>query len=314
VSGSDILVGKTKLEPPGGVGDGPAANARLDRRDISSPMRSNESGVVDRVMLSTNLEGQRFVKVRVRSVRTPECGDKFASRHGQKGTIGMLYRAEDMPFTVEGMVPDIIVNPHAIPSRMTVGHLIEALLGKYATLDGQTGNGTPFTAFDVRKVSDMLLAKGYQKSGNEVMFNGHTGIKFQDQVFLCPTFYQRLKHMVADKIHSRARGPLNMLTRQPMEGRAKEGGLRFGEMERVRMARRARAPAPSFLAPLLHRAHPPPLPAALFFFCARAGLHHRARHGAAHEGAHAAQQRPRARARVQQLRPNCLCQPHEPVV
>ncbi len=232
VSGSDILIGKTVTETDGG-GEGRQANARLDRRDISAPMRSNESGVVDRVMLSTNLEGQRFVKVRVRSVRTPECGDKFASRHGQKGTIGMLYRAEDMPFTVEGIVPDIIVNPHAIPSRMTVGHLIEALLGKVATLDGQTGSGTPFTNFDVRKVSDMLLAKGYQKSGNEVMFNGHTGIKFQQQVFLCPTFYQRLKHMVADKIHSRARGPLAMLTRQPMEGRAKEGGLRFGEMERV---------------------------------------------------------------------------------
>ena len=274
VSGSDILVGKTVTEPADSL-EGPQANARLDRRDISSPMRSNESGVVDRVMLSTNVEGQRFVKVRVRSVRTPECGDKFASRHGQKGTIGMLYRAEDMPFTVEGIVPDIIVNPHAIPSRMTVGHLIEALLGKFATLDGQTGNGTPFTNFDVRKVSDMLLAKGYQKSGNEVMFNGHTGIKFQQQVFLCPTFYQRLKHMVADKIHSRARGPLNMLTRQPMEGRAKEGGLRFGEMERVRalaFLRRASPPpththrfsCPFRFTPLPARAcampPPPPLP------------------------------------------------------
>ena len=254
VSGSDILVGKTVTEPPEAM-QAPGGNARLDRRDISSPMRSNESGVVDRVMLSTNVEGQRFVKVRVRSVRTPECGDKFASRHGQKGTIGMLYRAEDMPFTVEGIVPDIIVNPHAIPSRMTVGHLIEALLGKFATLDGQTGNGTPFTNFDVRKVSDMLLAKGYQKSGNEVMFNGHTGIKFQQQVFLCPTFYQRLKHMVADKIHSRARGPLNMLTRQPMEGRAKEGGLRFGEMERV-SAGRATASSQLSRAPAALSPHP----------------------------------------------------------
>jgi DNA-directed RNA polymerase II subunit RPB2 len=195
-------------------------------------MRSNESGVVARVMLSSSTDGQRFVKVRVRSVRTPECGDKFASRHGQKGTVGMLYRTEDLPFTHEGITPDIIVNPHAIPSRMTVGHLIEALLSKLGTLVGMTGDGTPFTGLDVKKVSTLLAAQGYQKSGNEVMFNGHTGTKFQDQVFLCPTFYQRLKHMVADKIHSRARGPMSMLTRQPMEGRAKEGGLRFGEMER----------------------------------------------------------------------------------
>ena len=235
VSGGDILIGKTATEPPGAAqaGGPPRLNARQDRRDISTSMRANESGIVDRVLLSTNDDGQRFVKIRVRSVRTPECGDKFASRHGQKGTVGMLYRTEDLPFTGEGVTPDIIVNPHAIPSRMTVGHLIEALLSKLGTLMGMTGDGTPFTStITVKKIAASLHEKGFQRTGNEVMFNGHTGAKLQEQIFLCPTFYQRLKHMVADKIHSRARGPMSMLARQPMEGRAREGGLRFGEMER----------------------------------------------------------------------------------
>jgi DNA-directed RNA polymerase II subunit RPB2 len=232
VSGSDVLIGKTVTEPAVPGQSATARQSRIDRADISVSMRSNESGIVDRVMLSTNLTGQRFTKVRVRSVRFPQVGDKFASRHGQKGTVGMLYRQEDMPFTQDGITPDIIVNPHAIPSRMTVGHLIEALLSKVGTLSGVTGDGTPFTSLTVDKVSKMLHNHGFQRSGNEVMYNGHTGRRLDVQVFLTPTYYQRLKHMVDDKIHSRARGPVTMLTRQPMEGRAREGGLRFGEMER----------------------------------------------------------------------------------
>ena len=240
VVGSDILIGKTVKDPklPGGAAGGAAGalaasrEERTDRSDASVAMRTNESGFVDRVMLTCNDEGQRFTKVRVRSVRFPQVGDKFASRHGQKGTIGMLYRAEDMPFSQDGVVPDLIVNPHAIPSRMTVGHLIEALLSKVGTLSGVTGDGTPFTSLTVDKVSKMLHNHGFQRSGNEVMYNGHTGRRLETQIFLTPTYYQRLKHMVDDKIHSRARGPVTMLTRQPMEGRARDGGLRFGEMER----------------------------------------------------------------------------------
>jgi DNA-directed RNA polymerase II subunit RPB2 len=261
VSGGDILIGKTAVEPANAPGAAPRANARQDRRDISTCMRANESGIVDRVMLSTNDDGQRFVKVRVRSVRTPECGDKFASRHGQKGTVGMLYRTEDLPFTGEGVTPDIIVNPHAIPSRMTVGHLIEAVLSKLGTLMGATGDGTPFCSdITVKKIGNNLHDRGFQRAGNEVMFNGHTGIKLSEQIFLCPTFYQRLKHMVADKIHSRARGPMSMLVRQPMEGRAREGGLRFGEMERdcACLARLVPARDPFYMA-----SHSPPPP--LFF-------------------------------------------------
>ena len=232
VSGADILIGKTTSLPPPPPGVVSAQPARIDRVDSSIAMRAHETGIVDRVMLSTNRDGQRMTKVRVRSVRMPQVGDKFASRHGQKGTVGMLYRQEDMPFTRDGVTPDIIVNPHALPSRMTIGHLIEALLGKVVVFKGLEGDGTPFTSLTVERVSAMLHTLGFQRSGNELMFNGHTGRRLEQQIFLTPVYYQRLKHMVDDKIHSRARGPVTMLTRQPMEGRAREGGLRFGEMER----------------------------------------------------------------------------------
>ncbi|CAG8701706.1 25133_t:CDS:10, partial [Dentiscutata erythropus] len=201
-------------------------------RDASTPMRSTENGIVDQVMVTTNAEGMKFVKVRVRSTRIPQMGDKFASRHGQKGTIGITYRQEDMPFTSERITPDLIINPHAIPSRMTIGHLVECLLGKVSTLTGQEGDATPFTDVTVEAISHSLRQNGYHSRGFEVMYNGHTGRKLAAQVFLGPTYYQRLKHMVDDKIHSRARGPVQILTRQPVEGRSRDGGLRFGEMER----------------------------------------------------------------------------------
>lgn len=232
VSGADVLIGKTTSLPPPPPGVAATQPTRIDRTDSSITMRAHESGLVDRVLLSTDRDGQRMVKMRVRSVRMPQVGDKFASRHGQKGTVGMLYRQEDLPFTRDGIVPDIIVNPHAIPSRMTIGHLIEALLGKVVVYKGLEGDGTPFTSLTVERVSSLLHGLGFQRSGNEVMFNGHTGRRLETQIFLTPVYYQRLKHMVDDKIHSRARGPVTMLTRQPMEGRAREGGLRFGEMER----------------------------------------------------------------------------------
>lgn len=230
VSGDDVLIGKTiphAITGPDGM------HSVLNRKDESVCMRSNESGIIDTVMITTNNDGHMYSKTRIRNLRIPQIGDKFASRHGQKGTIGMTYRQEDMPFSCEGISPDIIVNPHAIPSRMTVGHLVETLMGKVATLLGQEGDATPFMdALTVDEISKVLKAQNYQKHGNECLYSGHTGRPMDTLIFLGPTFYQRLKHLVDDKLHARARGPVTMLTRQPMEGRAREGGLRMGEMER----------------------------------------------------------------------------------
>ena len=226
MNGDDILIGKTTPLPAEREGQ------RVTKKDCSTPMRSAERGVVDGVVLTTNAEGMRFVKVRMRSLRVPQVGDKFASRHGQKGTVGMTFNQEDMPFTKEGITPDIIMNPHAIPSRMTIGHLIECLLAKACACEGTPGDSSAFTEQSVNEIGGWLHMNGYQKYGYEVMYNGHTGRLMQSTIYLGPTYYQRLKHMVEDKIHARARGPVQNLVRQPQEGRSREGGLRFGEMER----------------------------------------------------------------------------------
>ncbi|KAF2273412.1 DNA-dependent RNA polymeras-like protein II second largest subunit [Westerdykella ornata] len=231
VSGEDIIIGKTAPIPPDAQELGQKTILHT-KRDVSTPLRATENGIVDQVLFTTNTEGLRFVKVRTRTTKIPQIGDKFASRHGQKGTIGITYRQEDMPFTREGLTPDLIINPHAIPSRMTIAHLVECLLSKVGALKGAEGDATPFTDVTVESVSKLLVEHGYQQRGFEVMYNGHTGKKLRAQIFLGPTYYQRLRHMVDDKIHARARGPLQILTRQPVEGRARDGGLRFGEMER----------------------------------------------------------------------------------
>jgi DNA-directed RNA polymerase II subunit RPB2 len=157
------------------------------------------------------------------------CGN---SRHGQKGTVGQLYREDDMPVASNGVVPAIIMNPHAIPSRMTIGQLMEAIESKAGALRGSTGDATPFNGRTLEDMADELEALGAQRYGDELMYNPRTGEQMPCAVFLCPTYYQRLKHMVADKSHSRgANGPVVLLTRQPAEGRVRDGGLRIGEME-----------------------------------------------------------------------------------
>nr|UWK20540.1 RNA polymerase II subunit 2 [Trichoderma polysporum] len=231
VSGEDIIIGKT-APIDAETQDLGTRTTQHQRRDISTPLRSTENGIVDSVIVTVNADNVKYVKVRVRTTKIPQIGDKFASRHGQKGTIGVTYRQEDMPFTREGVTPDIIINPHAIPSRMTIAHLIECLLSKVSTLEGMEGDATPFTDVTVDSVSELLRKHGYQSRGFEIMYNGHTGRKLRAQVFFGPTYYQRLRHMVDDKIHARARGPVQIMTRQPVEGRARDGGLRFGEMER----------------------------------------------------------------------------------
>jgi DNA-directed RNA polymerase II subunit RPB2 len=228
---NDILIGKVV---PMRVGTGqvlPAGSKRF--RDVSRTMRNNEVGYVDKIYKNRNGEGYSFVKIRMRQDRIPEIGDKFSSRHGQKGTMGMVLNPEDMPQTAGGTIPDMIINPHCIPSRMTIAQLMETLLGKMCCKVGALGDGTPFNGTSVEQISRIMRDEyGLEPHGNEILYNGYTGRMMETSIFIGPVYYQRLRHCSADKIHSRASGPLVMLTRQPAEGRAREGGLRFGEMER----------------------------------------------------------------------------------
>ena len=224
VSGNDIIIGKTMIELNN--------NKNNNKQNVSEEIRPYESGIIESVMIFNDREGYRSAKVKCRNIRIPQIGDKFASRHGQKGTIGMVYRQEDLPFNVDGITPDIIVNPHAIPSRMTIGHLIECLSSKVSAITGLESDATPFSNITVDNISETLGKLGYQKYGDEALFNGFTGRKFENLIFFGPTYYQKLKHMVEDKIFSRATGPVQILTRQPTEGRSRKGGLRIGEMER----------------------------------------------------------------------------------
>jgi DNA-directed RNA polymerase II subunit RPB2 len=200
--------------------------------DQSRKIKTTEETYIDKNYIDRNGEGYNFAKVRLRTVRKPVIGDKFSSRHGQKGTVGNIIPECDMPFTSSGVKPDIIINPHAIPSRMTIGQLKETLLGKVLVELGLFGDGTSFGEFDIKDICNELIKLGYESNGNEVMYNGLTGEQHECSVFMGPVFYQRLKHMVNDKAHSRSIGPMVNLTRQPAEGRSRDGGLRFGEMER----------------------------------------------------------------------------------
>ena len=200
--------------------------------DQSHIHRTTEETYIDKNYIDRNGDGYNFAKVRLRNVRKPVIGDKFSSRHGQKGTIGNIIPEQDMPFTATGVRPDIIINPHAIPSRMTIGQLKETLLGKVLINLGLFGDGTSFGEYDVNTIRNELSNIGFESNGNEIMYNALTGEQLEGSVFIGPVFYQRLKHMVADKQHSRSIGPMVNLTRQPAEGRSRDGGLRFGEMER----------------------------------------------------------------------------------
>ena len=206
---------------------------QIKYEDQSKSVRTGgEEIYVDSNVQCRNGDGYNCAKVRMRTFRKPCIGDKFSSRHGQKGTCGLIIPECDMPYTKNGLKPDIIINPHAIPSRMTIGQLKETLLGKVLVHLGLFGDGTSFGDLDVKTIAEKLQDQGYESYGNEVMYDGLTGEQFQTSIFIGPVFYQRLKHMVNDKQHSRSIGPMVNLTRQPAEGRSRDGGFRIGEMER----------------------------------------------------------------------------------
>ena len=231
IAEGDVIIGKTS--PPRFLNAMEEYNlAASSRRESSMSMGHGQSGTVDMVMLTENAEGNKLIQVRLREQRRPEVGDKFTSRHSQKGVISLLVPEVDFPFTATGVKPDIIFSPHGIPTRMTIGHLLELLGGKVAASSGRFVDGSIFQSENETDMRSELRQMGLREDGTETMYNGATGEMYKVRIFVGPMYYLRLKHQVRNKIHSRARGPIQLLTRQPTEGRIKEGGLRLGEMEK----------------------------------------------------------------------------------
>jgi DNA-directed RNA polymerase II subunit RPB2 len=230
VEAGDVLIGKCMPQK---------TSTSFFHKDNSITMKNNEIGYIDmsctndKYFKNTSADGYSFCKIKIRNFREPTIGDKLSSNHAQKGSIGVMYNQEDLPYTKEGLVPDIIINPHAIPSRMTIAQLIETIMGKACASLGTVGNATPFTSVGVNDICNILGNEcKLEPHGNQLMYNSRTGEQMKTSIFVGPTYYQRLKHMVCDKIHSRnSNGPVVLLTRQPAEGRARDGGLRLGEME-----------------------------------------------------------------------------------
>jgi hypothetical protein len=213
-------------------------NSNLENKDVwiddSVKTKKGQLGFVDKSFITLGEEGFNIAKVRIREERIPAIGDKMASRAGQKGTLGLIIPEEDMPFTEDGIRPDLIINPHALPSRMTIGQIVESLFGKVCTSYGAFGDSTAFQVkgANYSTYAPLLVESGFHTSGNQILYNGMTGEQLEANIYIGPTYYMRLKHMVKDKINYRARGPNTMLTKQPVQGRANDGGLRIGEMER----------------------------------------------------------------------------------
>ncbi|MAF99377.1 MAG: DNA-directed RNA polymerase subunit B, partial [Nanoarchaeota archaeon] len=227
----NVLIGKTS--PPRFLSSLDEYNlAAATRRESSIALKHGESGTADFVMLTENEDGSKLIQIRMREERVPEIGDKFTSRHGQKGVVGILVPEADMPFATSGIVPDIIFTPHGIPSRMTVSQLIEMVGGKMGAMAGRTVDSTLFNSESATGIRKELSEMGFKEDGTETFYDGRTGKRVPMRIFVGNIYYLKLRHMVANKIHSRARGPIQLLTRQPTEGKAKEGGLRLGEMEK----------------------------------------------------------------------------------
>jgi DNA-directed RNA polymerase subunit B len=227
----DVIVGRTS--PPRFLNSADEYNLATNMtRESSIAMKYEEKGIVDFVVVTENTEGNKLVQVRIRDQRIPEIGDKFTSRHGQKGVIGLIVPSEDMPFSESGITPDLLFSPESIPTRMTVSHLIEIIGGKVGGFNGRFIDGTSFNSEKEEDLREELKKLGFRDNGSEIMFDGRTGKRLKARIFVGNIYYLKLKHQVANRIQSRARGPIQLLTRQPTEGRAKEGGLRLGEMEK----------------------------------------------------------------------------------
>ena len=227
----DVVIGKTS--PPRFLSSMDEYNLSVaTRRESSVSLKHGEQGIADFIVITENEEGNKLVQVRLREERIPEIGDKFTSRHGQKGVVGILIPAQDIPFSTSGIVPDLIFTPHGISSRMTVSHLIELVGGKVGALNGRFVDGSLFEGEKESDLRQELLQLGFREDGTEIFYDGRTGKRLLAKIYVGNMYYLRLRHMVANKIQSRARGPIQLLTRQPTEGKAKEGGLRLGEMEK----------------------------------------------------------------------------------
>ncbi len=231
VSEGDVIIGRTS--PPRFLSSLEEYNlTTATRRESSTVLKHGERGIADFVVITENEEGNKLVQARLREERIPEIGDKFTSRHGQKGVIGLLVKAEDIPFSTSGIVPDLIFTPHGIPSRMTISHLLELIGGKIGALAGRFVDGTLFESEPEKMLREELLQLGFRDDGCETFIDGRTGKQMLAKIYVGNMYYLRLRHMVANKMQARARGPIQLLTRQPTEGKAKEGGLRLGEMEK----------------------------------------------------------------------------------
>lgn len=231
VTEGDVVIGR--ISPPRFLSSGDEYNlASNQHRETSISIKPFEGGRVDFVMITENEEGNKLIQVRMRQQRIPEVGDKFTSRHGQKGVVGLIVAPEDMPFSASGIVPDMLFSPNGIPSRMTISHILEMVAGKVGALSGRQVDATIFDSEQEVDLREELAKHGFKDDGTEIFYNGETGEQISARIFVGNMYYMKLKHMVSKKIQSRARGPIQLLTRQPTEGRAKEGGLRLGEMEK----------------------------------------------------------------------------------
>jgi DNA-directed RNA polymerase subunit B' len=228
LSEGDVLIGK--LSPPKFLSEAKEISVKT-KKESSITLRQEEKGIVESVFITADDEGNKIVHVKTRDQRIPELGDKFATSHGQKGVIGAIVPEEDIPFTSKGVRPDVIFNPHGLPSRMTVGYLLELIAGKVGCLRGEVMEGTSFSGTSKNEIEEQLEELGFRYDGKETMYNGINGHKLEAKIFVGNLYYLKLKYMVGNKLHGRASGKVALLTRQPVEGRSRGGALRLGEME-----------------------------------------------------------------------------------